>query len=200
MLLVLRAGEQRELLDCCACRGSVRFICEECLLLQFETQPEKAGETKAIRGPHCLEGNFLKFDHFISFLHQCQSKTRCEKNGGRLRHYTNISMISMNVCPGLRKVPVLLLGCCHTIPHVFAFSHPGAWSRLWTPWNSPKFIRQPHPGPPLWALPPSFQRASTTTADRTHDSTLGKAEGVPVKKLTRCHKRSQVGRYICKLQ
>ena len=89
--------------------------------------------------------------------------------------------------------PVLLLGCCHTIPHVFAFSHPGAWSRLWTPWNSPKFIRQPHPGPPLWALPPSFQRASTTTADRTHDSTLGKAEGVPVKKLTRCHKRSQVG-------
>ncbi|CAL1135415.1 unnamed protein product [Cladocopium goreaui] len=35
-------GEQRELLDCCACRGSVRFICEECLLLQFETQPEKA--------------------------------------------------------------------------------------------------------------------------------------------------------------
>ena len=36
------AGEQRELLDCCACRGSVRFICRECLLLQWESQPEQA--------------------------------------------------------------------------------------------------------------------------------------------------------------
>ncbi|CAE7825569.1 unnamed protein product [Symbiodinium sp. CCMP2592] len=31
-----------ELLDsCCACRGSVRFICTECLLLQWEARPDK---------------------------------------------------------------------------------------------------------------------------------------------------------------
>eukprot|EP00913_Durusdinium_trenchii_P019031 g17886.t1 len=34
-------GENRELLDCCACRGSVCYICQECLLLQWEAQPEK---------------------------------------------------------------------------------------------------------------------------------------------------------------
>ena len=31
-----------ELLDCCACRGSVRFICRDCLLLQWEAQRSQA--------------------------------------------------------------------------------------------------------------------------------------------------------------
>ena len=72
---------------------------------------------------------------------------------------------------------VLSLGCHHIIRHFFAFSHPSAWSRLWT-WVQ-RSSSDSLPGPPLWALPPSFQRASTTTADWTHDSTLGngKAEG-----------------------
>lgn len=41
--ICLEQGEKgTELLDsCCACRGSVRFICTECLLLQWEARPDK---------------------------------------------------------------------------------------------------------------------------------------------------------------